>query len=144
MREVRRLALVQRQALIARIARQQALRGLAQALEDEERSRALAERSRALLAAIASQPGATSGAALAEREAFAASLAKLARQASAAAQDAARQSEWQAETLAKAELRAERMAERAGQARLAVAQARERRADAAGASGLARKLHLSR
>lgn len=144
MREVRRLALVQRQALIARIARQQALRGLAQALEDEERSRALAERSRALLAAIASQPGATSGAALAEREAFAASLAKLARQASAAAQDAARQSEWQAETLAKAELRAERMAERAGQARLAVAQARERRADAAGASGLARKLQISR
>jgi hypothetical protein len=85
-----------------------------------------------------------SGAALAEREAFAASLAKLARQASNAAQDAARQSAWQAETLAKAELRAERMAERAGQARMAVAQARERRADAAGSAGLARKLHNSR
>ena len=65
MREVRRLALIQRQALIAKVARRQALRGLAEALEAEARSNALAERASALVASSAPQPGATVGAALA-------------------------------------------------------------------------------
>lgn len=57
MREARRLALIRRQALIATVARRQALRGLADALEAEARSHALAARSRALVASSAPQPG---------------------------------------------------------------------------------------
>ncbi len=70
MREARRLALLQRQALIAGVARKQALRALAEALDAEARSNALAARSRTLVAASAAQPGETTGAALTGRSAF--------------------------------------------------------------------------
>lgn len=139
MREARRLALLKRQALIAEVARKQALRGLAEALEAEARGAALAARSRALVAASAPAPGLTGGAALQARAAFTAGLAQLAVNAEDAARDAARQRAWQSENLARAENRAKRLAELAGEARAALAAARERR-EAARALPLARKL----
>lgn len=140
MREARRLTLIARQMLIAEVARKQALRGLAEALELQSRNHALATRSRALVAASAPAPGATTGAALAGRAAFAASLAQLATTASDAAHDAARQTEWQTETLAKAETRARRLAERQTEARAALDAVKARRAQAHDAATLARKL----
>lgn len=139
MREQRRLALVQRQALIARVARQQALRGLAEALDSENRSRALAERSRGLVASSAPQLGAMMAEAFAARAGFTASLAQLAVTAADAADDAARQSAWQAETLARAETRAKRMEEREAEARAALEAVQARR-EQAHAPALARKL----
>jgi hypothetical protein len=141
MREKRRLALIRRQALMARVARQQALRALAEALESEERSQMLAGRSRMLVAASAPQPGAMLAEAFAARAGFAASLAQLAATAADAASDAARQTEWQAETLSRAETRAKRLAEREDAARAALETAQERREQAHAAAALARKLH---
>lgn len=139
MREARRLALIERQRLIAEVARKQALRALAEALEAEARSAALAERSRRLVAASAPAPGPTSGAALQSRVAFTAGLAQLAGAARDSARDARRQRAWQADALAQAETRARRLAELAAEARSALAAARERR-EAARALPLARKL----
>ena len=140
MREKRRLALIQRQALMARVARQQALRALAEALESEERSQMLAARSRMLVAASAPQPGAMLAEAFAARAGFTASLAQLAATAADAASDAARQTEWQAETLGRAETRAKRLAEREDAARAALEAVQERREQGHAAASLARKL----
>lgn len=139
MREARRLALFQRQALLAKVARRQALRALADALAAEERSEALAARSRQLVAASAPQPGAMAAEVFAARAAFTASLVQLADTAAAAAGDAARQSAWQAETLAQIETRARRLAEREAEARAALDAVRARR-EQAHAALLARKL----
>lgn len=139
MREARRLALLRRQSLIAEVARKQALRGLAEALESEARSHALAERSRSLVAASAPCAGATTGAALQARAEFTAGLAQLAANAGDAARDAARQRAWQVESLTRAETRAKRLAERAAEARTALAAAKAK-AEAARALPLARKL----
>lgn len=141
MREARRLALIRRQALIATVARRQALRGLADALEAEARSHALAARSRALVASSAPQPGATVGAVLAARAGFTAALAQLAGTADAAAGDATRQSEWQAESFAAAETRSRRLAEREAEARAAFETLKLRR-EQARSLPLARKLHF--
>ena len=143
MREARRLALIARQSLIAEVARKQALRGLAEALDNEARSHALARRSRMLVAVSAPKPAATTGAALMERAAFTASLAQLAATAAGAAQDAARQTAWQAETLALAETRAKRLTERAVEARAALDLVKARRAEGHEASAMARKLQTS-
>jgi hypothetical protein len=140
MREARRLALIERQTLIADVARKQALRGLAEALEAEARSHALADKSKALVAISAPMPGTTTGAALTGRAAFTASLTQLAATAGNAAHDAARQSVWQAETLAKAESRTKRLAEREAEARAALDATKARRAAEHEASALARKL----
>lgn len=143
MREARRLALLERQRLIAEVGRKQALRGLAEALEAEARSHALAARSRALVAAAAPGAGATTGAALQDRAAFTAGLAQLAAQAGDAAHDAACQSAWQVEALGLAEARARRLAEMTTDARAALMAAKERR-EAARELPLARKLHSSK
>lgn len=140
MREERRLALIERQGLIAEVARKQALRGLAEALDTEARSRLLAQRSQMLVAASAAQPGGTTGATLMGRVAFTASLSQLATIAGHAAQDAARQTEWQADTLGRAETRAKRLAEREAEARAALDVAKARRTQAQDAATLARKL----
>ena len=143
MREARRLSLLERQRMIAEVARKQALVSLAEAMEAEARSHALAERSRRLVAAAAPVPGVTSGAALQGRAAFTAGLAQLAAQAGDSARDARRQSAWARETLAQAEARARRLAELTTDARRALAAARERR-EAARAMPLARKLQSQR
>ena len=140
MREQRRLALIQRQSLIAAVARKQALRGLAEALEAEARSHTLADRSRMLVASSAAQPGATTGAALQGRAAFTASLSQIAATAGQAAHDAARQTAWQVETLGQAETRAKRLAEREAEARTALDQIKARKAEAHSISAMARKL----
>ncbi|MDP5104460.1 MAG: hypothetical protein NWP98_11085 [Erythrobacter sp.] len=140
MREERRLSLIQRQSLIAAVARKQALRGLAEALDTEKRSNALAQKSQLLVAASAAQPGATIGAVLQGRAAFTASLAQLAATAGQAAHDASRQTAWQAETLGQAETRAKRLAEREAEARTALDLVKARKAEAHNAAGLARKL----
>ncbi len=140
MREARRLTLLRRQSLIADVARKQALRGLAEALETEARSHALAERSRMLVAASAPGAGATTGAALQARGTFTAGLARIAVSAGDAARDAARQRVWQTESLTRAETRAKRLEEMTGDARKALEAALERR-EAARAMPLARKLH---
>lgn len=141
MREARRLMLIQRQSLIAEIARKQALRGLAEALDTEARSHALANKSQMLMAVSAAQPGATSGAALQQRSAFTASLAQIAATAGGAAHDAIRQTAWQAETLGQAETRAKRLAERESEARTALDLVKAHKAEAHSMATLARKLH---
>lgn len=140
MLEARRLALIRRQALIAKVARRQALVSLAEALDAETRSAALAERSRQLVAASTPKLGTMAADVFAARAVFTASLVQLAGNAADAATDAARQSAWQADTLAQAETRAKRLAEREGEARAALAAVRLRRAEAE-APLLARKLH---
>ena len=140
MREARRLALLRRQSLIAEVARKQALRALAEALEAEARGAALAERSLRLVAESAPRAGATSGGALGQRAGFTAGLAQLAANASDSARDAARQREWQVENLARAETRAKRLAELNAEARAALSAALDRR-EAARTVPMARKLH---
>lgn len=140
MREARRLTLLRRQGLIAEVARKQALRGLAEALEAEARHDALAERSRRLVAASAPGAGATTGAALQARAGFTAGLSQLSVQAADAARDAARQRAWQAENLTRAETRARRLGEMTDDARSALSAAKDR-AEAQRELPLARKLH---
>jgi hypothetical protein len=138
-REARRLVLLRRQSLIAEVARKQALRALAEALEAEARGTALAERSLRLVAVSAPRAGETTGAALGQRAGFTAGLAQLAANAADSARDAALQREWQVETLARAETRARRLAELSANARAALAAAQDRR-EAARTVPLARKL----
>ena len=139
MREARRLTLLRRQSLIAEVARKQALRGLAEALDAEARHHALAARSRRLVAASAPGTGATTGAALQARAGFTAGLAQVAANAADAARDAARQRAWQAESLTRAETRAKRLAERTDEARAALSAVKER-TEAQRELPLARKL----
>lgn len=138
-REARRLVLLRRQGLIAEVARKQALRGLAEALEAEARHDALAERSRRLVAASQPQAGATIGAALQARAGFTAGLAQLAAHAGDAARDAARQRLWASDSLTRAETRAKRLVEMTDEARAALSAAKER-AEAQRELPLARKL----
>ncbi len=138
-REARRLALLRRQSLIAEVARKQALRALAEALEAEARGAALAQRSLRLVAASIPREGPTTGAALAQRAGFTAGLAQLAANAADSARDAARQREWQVETLARAETRAKRLGELSAEARAALSAAQDRR-EAARTVPMARKL----
>lgn len=139
-REARRLALLQRQTLIAEVARKQALRGLAEALETEARHHAFAARTGRLVALAAPRDGGTTGAALQARAAFTAGLAQVALQAGEAANDAARQRAWQSDALAQADTRARRLADMTQGARAALAAAKDR-AEAARELPLARKLH---
>lgn len=143
MREERRLALLRRQSLIAEVARKQSLRSLAEALDAEARSQALAERSRRLVGISAPKTGATDGAGLQGRAAFTAGLAQLAANARDGAQDASRQSLWATETLTRTETRSRRLAEMTDEARAALTAAKERR-EAARELPLARKLQPSR
>lgn len=138
-REARRLALLRRQSLIAEVARKQALRGLAEALEAEERHDALATRSRLLVAASQPAAGATTGEALQARAGFTAGLAQIAAHARDAARDAARQRVWATDSLTRAETRAKRLAEMTGEARAALTAAKDR-AEAQRELPLARKL----
>jgi hypothetical protein len=138
--EARRLALVRLQGMMAGLARREAMRALSEALNEERRRSALAERSAALVAAAALRRGSTSAAALADRVRFASGIARIAGDAQAARGDALRQAEWQASTLAAAEARAKRIAEIEEAAVRVLDAAREAR-DTAVPAALARKLH---
>ncbi|KEO89568.1 hypothetical protein EH32_03435 [Erythrobacter litoralis] len=139
MRERRRLALAKRQLLIAQIAQRQAMRGLADALGEETRSRTLVERSRSLLESYSYVSGLASGEALTERGRFLASLSEVSAAAERAEGDAARQAEWQADVLAKADTRMRRFEDRTLEARRALETELNRRA-ASPPLGMARKL----
>lgn len=143
MHERRRLALAARQTMIARLGQRQAMRSLAEALVEEQRSQHLAQRSRTLVAASGVKPGEVGADTLAARTAFAAGLAGIAANAAFAAGDAARQAAWQAEALGHAESRLKRLEERERSARQALDQALTKREDAHNA-GLARKLQRSK
>ena len=135
----RRLALVRLQAMIAGMARREAMRGLADALDEERRRSALAQRSADLLAQAGARAGAATGDDLARRARFAAGIARIAADAAAASGDALRQADWQASQLAAAEVRARRLAELEIAAASALVQAQEQRAAQTGAA-MARKL----
>lgn len=140
MRERRRLALANRQAMIARLGQRQAMRSLAEALGEEQRSHNLAERSRVLVAVSGVKPGEVAADTLAARTAFTAGLAGIAANAAGVADDAARQAAWQAEALAQAENRLKRLEERESAARQALDKALANR-EGTDIPGLARKLH---
>lgn len=135
----RRLALLRLQAMLAGMARREAMRALAASLEEERRRSLLAERAAALLAASAPRSGASTGARLADRMRFAGGIAGVAQDAAAARGDALRQAEWQAASLAAAEARSRRIAQLETAASRALEAARSSRA-AAAAPALARKL----
>lgn len=114
----RPLQRAERQLMLARIARRDAMGSLAQSLAEEQRSASLADRSRMLAKGYATREGLDTGDALTQHKRFAGELAGLARQADQACSDASRQTEWQVDVLAKAEQRIERLGERAKLARL--------------------------
>ncbi|MEM6858476.1 MAG: hypothetical protein AAF559_11445 [Pseudomonadota bacterium] len=147
-RERRRLRLARRQALLADVSARAAMRSLANALHEEARSDALAQRSRDLVTAYGERPQAQDGAGLAEAGRFSAALGSLAHDAEQARADASQQAQWQAQALSEAQTRARRQAERLDDARAALHEAREKRehqatvaASASATRGLARNLH---
>ncbi|MEL7198188.1 MAG: hypothetical protein AAGL10_07715 [Pseudomonadota bacterium] len=118
MNDRRDLKRTERQLLLARIARRDAMSELAASLAEEQRSASLAKRSRELAKEYAERSDLDTGEALARQGRFAAELTGLARQADRTRGDASRQAEWQINTLAKAEQRIARLDERAKLARL--------------------------
>ncbi len=118
MADKRQLKRAERQLILARIARRDAMASLAQSLAEEQRSASLADRSRTLAKGYAARANLETGEALARHKFFAAQLTGLARQADQARGDASRQAEWQVDALAKAEQRIDRLDERAKLARL--------------------------
>ncbi|MEM7689033.1 MAG: hypothetical protein AAF291_08415 [Pseudomonadota bacterium] len=126
-REKRRVRLARRQMLLADVSQRAAMRGLADALVEENRSAALAERSRALTSAYGGRSQASDGAALSHTARFAGAIAHLATDAEAARDDAQAQARWQAETLGQAQTRARLQSERLEGALAAYRSARERR-----------------
>ncbi|MEL6539817.1 MAG: hypothetical protein AAFQ34_00265 [Pseudomonadota bacterium] len=124
-REKRRVRVARRQALLADVNRRAAMRGLADALAEESRSAALAERSLALTRAYGGRSQASDGARLEHAARFAGALAAMAQSAEAARADAKQQSEWQAEALGQAQCRARRHADRLAEAVAAYQSARE-------------------
>ena len=126
-RERRRLRLAKRQALLAEVSQRAAMRGLADALVQESRSAALAQRSRTLTRTYGGLAQAQDGASLHQSVPFAGALSSLATDAEAASADAAQQAEWQAQALGQAQSRARRQSEKLGDAVAAYKAAREKR-----------------
>ncbi|MEE4289332.1 MAG: hypothetical protein V2J14_08180 [Erythrobacter sp.] len=148
-RATRRSTLITRQLALARIARREALAGLAGALAEERRSHALAARSRDMAAGYAGRAKPDAGiepaGALTGRLRFAGALERLAGDAEARGFEAGREAEWHARALAGAERRLEVLETRAAEARRAAEAARDRRMDAsadAQTRALARKLQI--
>ncbi|WP_299295478.1 hypothetical protein [uncultured Erythrobacter sp.] len=148
MRERRALRLTERQTILARIARRDAMTALADTLDEEAKSASLAERSRAMAREYGQRAVTGVAADLRELSALASGLASLAKDADNAREDARQQADWQVETLAETESRLKRLEERGAEARRAVMRSEELRKTpipegmAKGmAKGMARKLH---
>ena len=139
MREARHLALARRQLLIAQMARREAIGALANAIEQEGRSAALAARSAQLVTEYGARPTPVLAQLLREQAAFVGSLEVIRKEAKDAHEDACDQSQWQSQALAAAQSRADRMEERTQKARRALEQANERR-DPPASVQMARKL----
>ena len=105
MRERRKLALAQRQLLIAKIARRDALSALAQSLDEEEKSAQLAVKSRLLANGYRLEPCETNAQMIAVRTTFANRLADLAKDADRARADAGEQAQFHREALNQSEAR---------------------------------------
>lgn len=145
-REQRRLRLAQRQHLLAEVSQNAAMRALADALAQENRSAALARRSRELAQGYGARGGICDGGALAQVVRFAAALATLSGQAEQARADASAQANWQLDALGTAQTRARRQSDRLAQAYAELATLREQRALEEEAAqtlrkGLAHNLH---
>ena len=137
--ERRRLGLVRMQAMIAGLARREAMRGLAEALDEERRRSALADRAARLLAGSGARTGTALGEDIARASRFGAGIGRIARDAAEAQSDARRQAAWQARQLATAEARTRRLAELEAAAASALCKARDRHAAPLPAA-MARKL----
>ncbi|MEM8723977.1 MAG: hypothetical protein AAGE86_00500 [Pseudomonadota bacterium] len=140
MRERRKLRLTERQTMLARIARRDAITALADTLDEEAKSASLAERSRIMAREYGTRAVTGIAADLRELGALASGLASLAKDADNARDDARQQAEWQAGTLAETESRLKRLEERSVEARRAVTRAEEARSQPL-PEGMARKLH---
>ncbi len=113
----RRLTLVGRQLMLAKIARREAMAALAHAVDEELRSSVLAERSRKFVCDYGLRVDSSSGHSLRDRAGFVRRLQEIADQADEAYKDANDQALWQAQTLAITETRAKRFEERMQAAR---------------------------
>ena len=143
MRDKRRLRLTERQTLLARVARREAMMALAGTLDDEAKSAALAGRSREMAREYGQRPVVGIAADLHQLSALSAGLARLAKDAEDARHDARQQAEWQVDVLARSETRLKRLEERKVAARRAVQSAAEKRAVSGqqpSTGGMARKL----
>ncbi len=143
MREKRRLRLTERQTLLARIARRDAMMSLAGTLDEEAKSAALAERSREMAREYGQRPVTGIAADLHQLSALSAGLARLAKDAEDARHDARQQAEWQVEALAETENRLKRLEERTIAARRAaqiVAESRSAPLEGQPTGRMARKL----
>lgn len=143
MRERRRVKLAERQLVLARIDRRDAMTRLAGTVAEEARSTALAARSRAMMQSY-DAPGAMSVAAdLRAQAAMAGALARLAHEAERTRSAAQRRAEGEADALAASETRLKRLEEHADKTRRALAgvkAARDHLAAQSGAPQMARKL----
>ena len=139
MREKRRLKLTERQTMLARVARREAMMSLAGTLDEEAKSASLAQRSRALARDYGGRTVTGIAADLSQLSALASGLAGLAKDAESARHDARHQANWQVEELAKTDSRLKRLEERTKVAQRALRQADENRTEPA-AEGMARKL----
>lgn len=132
--------------MLARLGEREAMRSLAHAVQEEERSVSLKRRSQSLATGysnrLASGEEESSGTQIAALSRFAGSLATLARDAHKAHADAADQTRWQADALAAAQSKSRRQQERLGAAKDALNEMRVAR-EAADAS-LARELQKNR
>ncbi|TRD11061.1 hypothetical protein FGU71_03805 [Erythrobacter insulae] len=139
MRERRKLLLIQRQKMLADIARQEAMRTLSDALMEEQKSARLAGRSRDLAAEYHSRDGQGDGAAMQQIMRFSGALTALARDADRSVALAARQAAQRQHDLAKADNRARRLGTRAQEAKRHLDAAKER-SQLSSSAELARKL----
>ncbi|WP_299196421.1 hypothetical protein [uncultured Erythrobacter sp.] len=112
---------------------------LADALAEESKSAALAERSRALMREYVARGELPSGSALRDHTAFVQSLQGVAEQADEASKDAGDQARWQVQTLAAADTRATRLEARLDAARRELT-ALEIKREGAASAAMARKL----
>lgn len=125
--------------MLAKIARSEAMAGLASAVREEAKCEELGRRTHSMAQQYEAHRDHTDGSSLCAHAQFAGSLRQVASQAEAARLDARDQASWQAETLAACETRAKRLSERLNGAERALEQARERR-ELGNPSTMARKL----
>ena len=142
-KQQKRLKMARQQLKLADIARREAMAALADAVSNETRSAALADRSRDLIRDYAERDQAQTGQSLRANARFVQRLADIADQADRARKDASDQAVWQVQTLASAETRANRFEERMRDARRDIEAVVERRENADQAS-MARKLQSKR
>jgi len=135
----RRLKLAHRQFALAQIARREAMAALADAIDEETRSTALAQRSQKLLNDYDGRAPADDGDGLRDNASFVRRLQEVADHADKARKDASDQAAWQVQSLASAQTRADRFEESLERATRAIEASQAKREHSA-MQGVARKL----